>query len=80
MPAIAGGLLKSSPVLAGRLAATEAELVIPKIGDRYLAIVDRLEISLGRDAAGSAESKRPISVAIPTRSSSAPSPRLHTLS
>jgi site-specific DNA recombinase len=67
--AIAAGLLKSSPALARRLAAAEAELeqlqterqakapvvgrIVPKIGESFLAIVDRLEEHLGRDVARS---------------------------
>ena len=56
--AIAGGMLKASPALAARLAATEAELarlqaeqqakpavslIVPDIGKRFLGLVDRLD-------------------------------------
>ncbi len=63
--AVAGGLLKASPALAKRLASAEAELerlqavrqakapviarIAPRIGERFLAIVDQLEQCLARD-------------------------------
>ena len=62
--AIAGRLLKSSPTLARNLAAAEAELakvqasqpvkapvlaMAPRVADRYLQIVDRLDAALGHD-------------------------------
>jgi site-specific DNA recombinase len=62
--AIAGGLLKSSPALARRLASAEAELatlqekrpqkadvltLVPRIAARYLEIVTCLEGALGRN-------------------------------
>jgi hypothetical protein len=63
--AIASGLLKASPALAKRLAVTESELsrlqaernrkqpaldkVLPRIGERYLEIVEHLEEGLRSD-------------------------------
>jgi site-specific DNA recombinase len=63
--AIASGLLRSSPVLAQRLAAAEAELerlkserqqkarviarIAPKVSERFLVQVDELEVRLGQD-------------------------------
>ncbi len=63
--ATASGLLKGSPALAKRLAATEAELerlqaeshpkapvvarIAPRIAERFLALVDQLEAHLGED-------------------------------
>jgi hypothetical protein len=63
--AIASGLLKSSPALAKRLTVTESELsrlqaerdrklpalgnILPRIGERYLEIVEQLEEGLRGD-------------------------------
>lgn len=62
--AIVGGLLKSSPALARKLATAETELsrlqvprpekahvlaMVPRVAERYLEIVNQLEGALGRD-------------------------------
>jgi hypothetical protein len=63
--AIASGFLRSSPALAQRLAAAEAEFerlrlerqpkarviarIAPKVGERFLVMVDELEACLGHD-------------------------------
>ena len=61
--AIAGGLLKSSPALAQRLASAETELarlevapraaaptrIVPRVAERFRAMVDRIDAALARD-------------------------------